>query len=162
MAWRPGRQRSSGTRPTPVRSPPHQRDPGDLRERLRAQARRHAPEDALRLLDTRLSALLQAHVARILANPGLAWEEPSLVVHRLDIVRGFADILGWELQVAKLRFLWRRERVATRNGEGYPVVTVRAVTHFYEAESAALEASLRQLVLSLYRFLLEVIDGDAG
>jgi len=64
--------------------------------------------------------------------------------------------------VAKLRFLWRRERVATRNGEGYPVVTVRAVTHFYEAESAALEASLRQLVLSLYRFLLEVIDGDAG
>jgi hypothetical protein len=137
-------------------------DAGTLREHLRAQARRYAPEDGLKLLDARLAALVHAEVARLLARAGLASDDPLLTVHGLELARGLAEVVGWDLQVPKLRFLWRRKRVADRSGDDYPVVTVRAVTHFFEGESRGIEAAVGQLVVRLYRFLLEGLDGDAG
>jgi hypothetical protein len=134
----------------------------ELREHLRAQARRYAPEDGIRLLDARLAALLLADVAPLLARVGIEWSDPLTAVHGVDLVRAVAEVVGWELQVPKLRYLLHRQRVAARNGEGYPVVTVRAVTHFYESQAPLVETTVGQLVLRLYRFLLEVLDHDGG
>jgi hypothetical protein len=133
-----------------------------LREHLRAQARRYAPEEGLRLLDARLAALLATDVARLLGRAGVTWDDPGTAVHGVDLVRGLAEVVAWELQVPKLRYLWHRHRVAERNGEDYPVVTVRAVTHFYESQAPLVETTVGQLALRLYRFLLEGLDGDAG
>jgi hypothetical protein len=136
-------------------------DAGALREHLRAQARRYAPEDGLKLLDARLAALVHAQVAQLLARAGLASDDPLLAVHGIELARGLAEVVGWDLQVPKIRFLWRRKRVAERAGDDYPVVTVRAVTHFFEGEAERIEAAVGQLVIRLYRFLLEGLDGDA-
>jgi hypothetical protein len=137
-------------------------DAGALREHLRAQARRYAPEEELRLLDARLAGLVHAQVAGILARAGVASDDPILSVQGLELARGLADVVGWDLQVPKLRFLWRRKRVAERAGNDYPVVTVRAVTHFFEGEAPAIEAAVAQLLLRFYRYLLDAVDGDAG
>lgn len=137
-------------------------DAHELREHLRAQARRYAPEEGLRLLDARLAALLATDVARLLQRAGVAWDDPLTAVHGVDLVRGLAEVVAWELQVPKLRYLWHRHRVAERNGEGYPVVTVRAVAHFYESQAPLVETAVGQLVLRLYRFLLDGLGGDAG
>jgi hypothetical protein len=134
----------------------------ELREHLRAQAHRYAPEDGLRLLDARLAALLASDVARLLSRAGVEWGDPLTAVHGIDLVRSAAEVIAWELQVPKLRYLVHRHRVAERNGEGYPVITVRSVAHFYESQAPAVEGAVGRLAVRLYRFLLETMDHDAG
>ena len=134
---------------------------GELRNRIRDQALRYVSEQDRERLDRELAGLLASHLETLLTRVGIRPDDALLAVHGIDVSRAAADVLTWSLQIDKLRFLWRRQRIAERRGARLGTAPRHAVVDFYEAHRETVEEAFRLTVARLHRYPIENLDHHA-
>lgn len=131
-----------------------------LHRAVRTRALHLVDDHNLDLLDRTLSAIMSSHVERLLGAVGIDPDADYLAARRLDLVRACVDILIWDIQISKLRFLFRWSRSHPRPDK--PRMAKRTAVSFYEGQSATVAGALREVLATLHVYLLEYMGPHAG
>ncbi len=118
----------------------------------------YARSSHLKQFDQRLLGLLKAHLLYLFSREAspLPWL-PSLQRLKIDLVKDYASILLWTLQLSKRRFLKRAYMRARRHGHTKAEIALDAAPAFYESQSSMVEARFRRLLRQHHVYLWEAL-----